>query len=81
MNRITSLFQKKNEKVLNVYFTAGFPKLKDTVSVLEALQEGGVDIVEIGMPYSDPVADGETIQDSNQKALENGMSVAELLSN
>lgn len=78
MNRITSLFQKKNEKVLNVYFTAGFPKLKDTVSVLEALQEGGVDIVEIGMPYSDPVADGETIQDSNQKALENGMSVAEL---
>ena len=78
MNRITSLFQKKNEKVLNVYFTAGFPKLKDTVSVLEALQEGGVDIVEIGIPYSDPVADGETIQDSNQKALENGMSVAEL---
>ncbi|MCP9770788.1 tryptophan synthase subunit alpha [Lacihabitans sp. LS3-19] len=78
MNRITSLFQKKNEKVLNVYFTAGFPKLKDTVSVLEALQDGGVDIVEIGMPYSDPVADGETIQDSNQKALENGMSVSEL---
>ena len=78
MNRITSLFQNKKENVLNIYFTGGFPKLKDTVSILEALQEGGVDIVEVGMPYSDPVADGETIQDSNQKALENGMSVNEL---
>ena len=75
MNRITALFQNKKEEVLNVYFTAGFPNLGDTTTVLEALQEGGVDIVEIGMPYSDPVADGETIQESNQKALENGMSL------
>lgn len=75
MNRITALFQNKQKEVLNVYFTAGFPKLNDTVAVLEALQEGGVDIVEIGVPYSDPVADGETIQESNQKALENGMSL------
>jgi tryptophan synthase alpha chain len=75
MNRITALFQNKKEEVLNVYFTAGYPKLGDTVEVLTALEEGGVDIVEIGMPYSDPVADGETIQDSNQQALENGMSL------
>lgn len=79
MNRITSLFQtaaeSRNEGLLNVYFTAGFPKLDDTITVLTALQEGGADLVEIGMPYSDPVADGETIQHSNDVALENGMSV------
>lgn len=75
MNRITTLFQNKKEEVLNIYYTAGYPNLADTYTVLESLQSGGVDIVEIGMPYSDPVADGETIQDSNQKALENGMSL------
>jgi tryptophan synthase alpha chain len=75
MNRIKTLFEKKNSKVLNVYFTAGFPKLNDTVNILKALEKGGVDIVEIGMPYSDPIADGETIQASNQKALDNGMSI------
>ncbi|TLU97230.1 tryptophan synthase subunit alpha [Dyadobacter luticola] len=79
MNRITKLFQDaKNEQeggLLNVYFTAGFPELNDTTRVLQALQDGGVDLVEIGMPYSDPVADGETIQQSNDRALENGMSV------
>ena len=79
MNRITSLFQNRPEfddqGLLNVYFTAGFPQLNDTLKVLTALQDGGADLVEIGMPYSDPVADGETIQKSNDKALENGMSV------
>jgi len=79
MNRITSLFQKKagldTTGLLNVYFTAGFPELNDTMKVLTALQDGGADLVEIGMPYSDPVADGETIQKSNDRALENGMSV------
>jgi tryptophan synthase alpha chain len=77
MNRITNLFNqpKQEEGLLNVYFTAGFPALDDTVKILTALQEGGVDLVEIGMPYSDPVADGETIQKSNDIALENGMSV------
>ena len=75
MNRITSLFKEKSQNVLNIYFTAGFPTLNDTPDILKALQEGGADIVEIGMPYSDPVADGETIQDSNQAALENGMSI------
>ena len=58
-----------------MYFTAGFPQVNDTLTVLQALQDGGADLVEIGMPYSDPVADGETIQKSNDKALENGMSV------
>ena len=75
MNRITALFQNKDKEVLNIYYTAGYPNLGDTYTVLESLQDGGVDIVEIGMPYSDPVADGETIQESNQQALENGMSL------
>lgn len=75
MNRIVELFEKQASGNLNVYFTAGFPKRDDTFRVLSALQESGADLVEIGMPYSDPVADGETIQLSNQKALENGMNV------
>lgn len=79
MNRINSLFENKKSKILNVYFTAGFPTLNDTSTILKALANSGVDIVEIGMPYSDPVADGETIQVSNQKALNNGMSIRVLL--
>ncbi|HCH43848.1 tryptophan synthase subunit alpha, partial [uncultured Algoriphagus sp.] len=59
-------------------FTAGFPKLEDTLSIMEAIQAGGADIIEIGVPYSDPIADGPTIQDSNQIALENGMSLKKL---
>lgn len=78
MNRIVQLFQRQATHNLNVYFTAGFPQLTDTRRILKALQVSGADLVEIGMPYSDPVADGETIQLSNQKALENGMSVKEL---
>lgn len=75
MNRIVKTLQEKKENILNVYFTAGYPKLNDTTTVLNALQASGVDIVEIGMPYSDPVADGETIQQANQTALNNGMTV------
>jgi tryptophan synthase alpha chain len=75
MNRITQLFKEKPNNVLNIYYTAGFPNINDTTTVLEALQESGADIAEIGMPYSDPVADGETIQQSNQIALDNGMSL------
>lgn len=78
MNRIHSLFKNKQERVLSIYFTAGFPKLEDTLSIMEAIQEGGADIIEIGVPYSDPIADGPTIQDSNQIALENGMSLKKL---
>ncbi|AKD58821.1 tryptophan synthase alpha chain [Spirosoma radiotolerans] len=75
---MTSLFAQKSERLLNVYFTAGYPNLNDTITILRGLQEAGVDLVEIGMPYSDPVADGETIQQSNDHALNNGMSLKTL---
>ena len=69
MNRITEVFRNTHtSNLLNVYFTAGYPQLNDTTTVLQALQDGGADLVEIGMPYSDPVADGETIQQSNQQS-------------
>ena len=77
MNRLDKLFQEKKD-ILNIYFTAGFPNLEDTMPILETLQAAGADMVEIGMPYSDPVADGPTIQESNQQALENGMTINKL---
>ncbi|MEQ9298794.1 MAG: tryptophan synthase subunit alpha [Cyclobacteriaceae bacterium] len=80
MNRIESLFAKKKEGLLNVYFTAGYPQLEDTVPIMKALEAAGADLIEIGMPFSDPVADGPTIQASNQVALDNGMSIELLLS-
>lgn len=78
MNRIHYLFNTKQDRVLSIYFTAGFPKLDDTIPVMEAIEAGGADIIEIGIPYSDPIADGPTIQDSNMIALENGMSMKKL---
>lgn len=78
MNRINLLFDRKKENILSVYFTAGFPKLEDTLTTLECLQTNGVDMVEIGMPFSDPMADGIVIQNSSQVALENGMSIRKL---
>lgn len=77
-NRITDLFESKKENILNIYFTAGFPDLGDTVRVLKALEDTGVDMVEIGMPYSDPTADGPVIQDSSEKAIANGMTIHKL---
>jgi tryptophan synthase alpha chain len=74
-NRIVDLFSRKNKNILSVYYTAGFPNLQDTVPILEALQEAGADMVELGMPFSDPVADGPTIQQSSEQALHNGMTV------
>ena len=73
MNRIDQTFQK-NEKLLSIYFSAGYPELEDTVPILRALQDSGVDMVEIGLPFSDPLADGPTIQKSSTRALRNGMS-------
>ncbi len=61
--------------MLSIYVTAGFPKLEDTLAVMEAIQAAGADIIELGIPYSDPIADGPTIQESNTQALENGMSI------
>lgn len=75
MNRIDVLFQQKTNNVLSVYFTAGFPNLDDTTPVLKSLQTHGVDLVEIGIPFSDPIADGPVIQQSNHQALANGMSI------
>lgn len=79
MNRIESLFARKNKGLLNVYFTAGYPKLDDTLAIIKTLESSGADLVEIGMPFSDPVADGPTIQESNQVALRNGMTIEMLL--
>ncbi len=78
MNRIDTLFQTKNRRVLNVYCTAGYPQLESTVPVMLALQEAGADIIELGMPYSDPIADGPVIQQSNMTALENGISIEKI---
>ncbi len=79
MNRINKLFTAKKINILSVYYTAGFPTLNDTVPIAKALEEAGADIVEIGIPFSDPVADGPVIQQSNKRALENGMNLKLLL--
>lgn len=78
MNRIKQLFNTKKENILSVYFCAGNPTLDSTVPVLQALQQGGIDMVEIGMPFSDPLADGPTIQAASAQALKNGMCVTTL---
>jgi tryptophan synthase alpha chain len=75
MNRLDKLFSKKNKNILNVYCTAGYPQLNSTLQVMEALQQSGADIIELGIPYSDPIADGPVIQQSNMQALENGMTI------
>ncbi len=75
MNRIDELFNRKKNRILSIFFTAGYPELNSTGEILLSLQDQGVDMVEIGMPYSDPVADGPVIQESSQQALENGMTL------
>lgn len=75
MNRITELFKRKKKDVLNVYFTAGFPELNDTIEIIKSLDRAGADLIELGMPYSDPLADGETIQKSSSRALRNGLQL------
>jgi tryptophan synthase alpha chain len=75
MTRLQSLFTKQSKRVLNVYCTAGFPRLDSTLEVMESLQKNGANIIELGMPYSDPLADGEVIQSSGNVAIANGMSI------
>jgi tryptophan synthase alpha chain len=75
MNIFQKLFSKKNKNILSIYFTAGFPELNDTNVILGALEKHGADMIEIGMPYSDPLADGPVIQNSGMKALQNGMTI------
>ncbi len=78
-NRINSLFNRKSKNLLSVYYTAGFPTLNDTVRIGKLLVDHGADIIEIGIPFSDPVADGPVIQESNKAALDNGMTLRLLL--
>ncbi len=75
MNRIKQLFKQKQNNILTIYFTPGYPKLNDTREVIRELQNNGVDMIEIGIPFSDPMADGPTIQASGTVALKNGMSL------
>ena len=78
MSRIQELFRRKGKNILNVYCTAGFPALDSTLAVMKALQQSGADMIELGMPYSDPLADGPVIQASSTEALANGMTLARL---
>ena len=78
MNRIQQLFSHKKQNILNVYCTAGYPKLDSTLYMMQALQNNGADLIELGMPYSDPLADGPVIQESGAVAIENGMTIAVL---
>lgn len=75
MNRLKQLFATKDKDILNIYFTAGFPNLSDTATIITALDQAGADLIEVGMPYSDPLADGPTIQQSGQVAIKNGMTL------
>lgn len=75
MNRIQQLFSEKKDTILSIYMTAGYPNLHDTATVIQELQKAGVDMIEIGLPYSDPLADGKTIQDSSTVALQNGITI------
>lgn len=78
MSRIESLFQRKQHNVLNVYVTAGYPNLDDTLTIMQALEANGADLIELGMPYSDPLADGPVIQHSSSIAIANGMTIETL---
>jgi tryptophan synthase alpha chain len=75
MNRIDKLFAAKKENILSVYFTAGYPQLDDTVPIITQLSDAGVNLIEVGIPFSDPMADGSVIQQSNAIALNNGMTL------
>ena len=77
MNRINQTLNQ-DKKLLSIYFTAGFPQLEDTVPILEQLQEADIDMIELGLPFSDPLADGPTIQESSTQALRNGMTTDKL---
>lgn len=78
MKRLKTLFNKKRNNILNIYCTAGYPHLDSTLEIMKSLQQYGADIIELGMPYSDPLADGPVIQESSTIALSNGMTIKKL---
>ena len=78
MKKLQELFSVKNRRVLNLYCTAGFPEAHSIIEVIKALEASGADIIELGIPYSDPLADGPVIQYSNAKALKNGLTITKL---
>ena len=79
MNKLLNAFEDRVDKLLSIYFSAGYPQLEDTGRIMMALQEGDADMIEVGIPFSDPVADGPTIQDSNKIALDNGITLKKIL--
>lgn len=80
MNRLTKLLKNKDKNLLSIFFTAGYPQLDSTVPIIKALQKKGIDLVEIGIPFSDPMADGPVIQGSSSQAISNGMNLRLMLS-
>lgn len=78
MNRINQIFQEKNSGILSLYFCAGHPTLESTGSIIKAIEKNGIDFIEVGIPFSDPMADGPVIQDAATKALRNGMTLRKL---
>ena len=80
MNKLDKTFSSGKKNILNIYCTAGYPHLESTATVMLALQESGADIIELGIPYSDPIADGPVIQQSNMQALQNGISIHKIFS-
>lgn len=78
MNRINQLFEKKKTDILSVFFTAGYPNLEDTYPIIKELQNNQVEMLEIGIPFSDPMADGVVIQESSSVAIKNGMNLKKL---
>ena len=76
MNRLQQLFERQQKDLLSIYYTAGYPKIDDTLAIAECLEKNGANFLEVGFPYSDPVADGPTIQDSSKTALDNGMTLS-----
>lgn len=78
MSRVAELFKRKHERILNIYCTAGYPQLDSTLKIMKSVQDNGADIIELGMPYSDPLADGPVIQASSTIAIANGMTIKKL---
>jgi tryptophan synthase alpha chain len=78
MSRIAELFKRKKEKIINIYCTAGYPRLDSTLKIMKAVEKNGADMIELGMPYSDPLADGPVIQASSTIAIANGMTIQQL---